>query len=83
MNLCSKLFPPICKLKKENNCSQREENKAPGPNGFPLAFLQTFLEKIKVDVVAFMTEFHEKGKLSKHIGASLIALIAKADAENV
>lgn len=37
-----------------------------------------------MDVMAFMTEFHEKGKLSKHIGASFIALIAKkADAENV
>lgn len=36
-----------------------------------------------MDVVAFMKEFHEKGKLSKHIGASFIALIAKADAENV
>lgn len=37
-----------------------------------------------MDVEAFMKEFHEKGTLSKHIGASFIALIGKkADAENV
>lgn len=37
-----------------------------------------------MDVMAFMKEFHEKGKFSKHIGASFIVLIAKkAGAENI
>ena len=46
--------------------------KAPGLDGFPLAFFQRIWEDIKVDVMEFMTEFHARGKLSKHIGAFFI-----------
>lgn len=58
--------------------------KAPRPDGFPLSFFQIFWENIKEDVMNFMNEFHERGKLSKHIGASFITLIAKkAGATNI
>lgn len=52
-------------------------DKALDPNGFPIAFFQFFWETIKQDVMQFMREFHKRGKLSKHIGASFITLIAK------
>lgn len=59
-------------------------DKAPGPNGFPLEFFRLFWEEIKLDAMTFTKEFHEKGKLSKQIGASFIVLIAKkAGAENI
>ena len=32
---------------------------------------------LKKDIIAFMEEFYERGKLSKGIGASFIALIPK------
>lgn len=51
--------------------------KAPGPDGFPQAFFQIFWEDIKVNVMDFMREFPKRGKLTKHIGASFIPLIAK------
>lgn len=49
----------------------------PDPNGFPKAFCQKFWKEIKADIMAFMREFHARGKLSKNIGASFIALIPK------
>ena len=43
-----------------------------------------FGENIKVDVLNFMREFHDRGKLSKHIGATFITLIEKkASAEYI
>ena len=59
-------------------------DKAPGQDNFPIAFFQTFWEVIKEDVMIFMKEFLVRGKLSKHIGASFITLIAKkAGAKNI
>eukprot|EP00268_Persea_americana_P008169 TRINITY_DN13144_c0_g1_i12.p1 TRINITY_DN13144_c0_g1~~TRINITY_DN13144_c0_g1_i12.p1 ORF type:complete len:489 (+),score=85.97 TRINITY_DN13144_c0_g1_i12:613-2079(+) len=55
----------------------KKGEKAPGPDGFPLAFFQRFWEDLKVDVMEFMTEFHGRGKLSKLVGASFIVIIAK------
>ena len=40
--------------------------KAPGLDGFPLAFFLIFWEDVKGNVLDFMREFHERGKLSKH-----------------
>lgn len=51
--------------------------KAPRPGVFPSAFFQIFWENIKEDVMNFMNEFHERGKLSKHIGASFITLMQR------
>lgn len=42
-------------------------HKASGPYGFLLVFFQRFWEDTKEDILAFMKEFHSKGKLSRHI----------------
>lgn len=53
------------------------KDKAPGPNGFPIAFFQHFWTDFKEEVMAFMKEIHLTGKLSMNLGASFIALILK------
>lgn len=50
-------------------------DKAPGLDGFSMAFFQQFLDLLKEDVMAFMCEFYSQGKLPKTIGASFISLI--------
>eukprot|EP00268_Persea_americana_P022299 TRINITY_DN22188_c0_g1_i1.p1 TRINITY_DN22188_c0_g1~~TRINITY_DN22188_c0_g1_i1.p1 ORF type:complete len:288 (+),score=35.68 TRINITY_DN22188_c0_g1_i1:796-1659(+) len=50
-------------------------DKAPGPSCFPIAFIQRFWSMLTEDILEFMKEFHSRGKLSKGIGASFIALI--------
>lgn len=42
-----------------------------------MAFFQRFWVDLKDNIIAFMNEFHSKGKLSKNLGASFIALIPK------
>lgn len=41
-------------------------DKAPSPDRFPLAFFQRFWENIKVDVLNFMREFHDRGKVANY-----------------
>ena len=52
-------------------------DKAPGPNGYPMAFFQHLWGTLKADVIVFMNEFHSRGRLSKGMGASFIAFIPK------
>ena len=81
-------FPTICAADADGLEKDFEEevkaavfnlgrDKAPSPDGFPLAFFQIFWEVIKVDVMNFMKEFQDRDKLSKHFGASFITSIAK------
>lgn len=53
-------------------------DRAPGLDGFPMAFFQTFWEDVKVEVMDFVSEFFNRGFLSKDIGASFIALSLKS-----
>lgn len=77
-----------------NNIGEKEEvrlavfsvagDKAPGPDGFPMAFFQYFWGMLKEDVMAFMREFHTRGRLSKGLVASFVTLIRKkSGADNV
>ena len=52
-------------------------DKALGPDGFPIAFFHRFRHTLKEDIMAFLTEFHLRGKLPNNIGASFITLIPK------
>lgn len=56
-------------------------DKAPGPDGYPMAFIHRFWSMLKGDILEFMGEFHARGKLSKGIGASFITLIPKKEWE--
>eukprot|EP00268_Persea_americana_P006200 TRINITY_DN12216_c0_g1_i5.p1 TRINITY_DN12216_c0_g1~~TRINITY_DN12216_c0_g1_i5.p1 ORF type:complete len:120 (+),score=13.69 TRINITY_DN12216_c0_g1_i5:476-835(+) len=63
--------------KKSTAVFNLASDKAPGQDGFPLSFLHRFWDLLRVDIMAFMKEFHSKGRLSKSISASFIALISK------
>jgi hypothetical protein len=52
-------------------------DKAPGPDGFSMAFFQKCWEVIKGDVMAVFSDFHERGKFVKCINSTFIALIPK------
>ena len=52
-------------------------DKALGPDGFPISFFQKHWDLLKAEIMAFMIEFYMRGRLSRSIGASFIALIPK------
>ncbi|XP_058096344.1 uncharacterized protein LOC131242009 [Magnolia sinica] len=57
-------------------------DKALGPNGFPLAFFQVFLNLVRKDVVRFIDEFFTSIQLPAQMVASLIALVSKKEEAN-
>jgi hypothetical protein len=52
-------------------------DKAPGPDGFSMAFFQGCWDTVKHDVMAVMHEFHAHGHFEKSMNATFIALIPK------
>ncbi|GKU86405.1 hypothetical protein SLEP1_g936 [Rubroshorea leprosula] len=58
------------------NC---EPSKSPGPDGFNFRFIRTMWEVIKDDIINFVREFHQHGRLVRGSNASFIVLIPKTD----
>ena len=59
-------------------------DKAPGPNGFSMAFWQFAWDFVKDDVMSFLREFYEYGKFVKSPNANFLVLIPKkAGAEDL
>jgi hypothetical protein len=52
-------------------------DKAPGLDGFLMAFFQKCWEVIKKDMMAVFKEFHEIGKFEKSLNATFMVLIPK------
>jgi hypothetical protein len=52
-------------------------DKAPGPDGFSMAFFQDCWEVVKGDFLAVFEEFHARGKFVKSINSKFISLIPK------
>ncbi|KAG5617007.1 hypothetical protein H5410_016831 [Solanum commersonii] len=52
-------------------------DKAPGPDGFSMAFFSQCWEVIKKEVVAVVQNFHEEGVFEKSINATFVTLIPK------
>jgi hypothetical protein len=52
-----------------------DRDKAPGPDGFSLAFFQDCWEVIKGDFMAVFEDFHSYGKFVKSINSMFISLI--------
>jgi hypothetical protein len=53
--------------------------KSPGPDGINFGFFKDFWVELKGDIMRFITEFHQNGKLTKGINSTFIALIPKVD----
>ena len=62
-----------------NNMTQKSlaSDKVPGLDGFSISFFHKFWDLLRIDIMVFMKELHSRGRLSKSIGASFIALIPK------
>jgi hypothetical protein len=52
-------------------------DKAPGPDGFTMAFFQKCWDILKYDIMAVFAEFHSRGKFEKSFNATFISLIPK------
>jgi len=52
-------------------------DKAPGPDGFSLAFFQDCWDVIKTDFMRVFWDFHSQSKFVKSVNATFIALIPK------
>ena len=59
-------------------------DKAPGPNGFSLAFFHHCWRVVKRDVLAMFEEFYHHSKFEKSLNITFLALIPKKnDAFNI
>ena len=56
-----------------------ESFKSPGPDGVNFGFIKDFWEQLKGDVMRFISDFHQNGKLARGINNTFIALIPKVD----
>ena len=52
-------------------------NKAPGPDGFPLAFWSFSWDFVKVEVLGFFREFFEHNQFVKSLNATFLVLVPK------
>ena len=52
-------------------------DKAPGPNGFSMAFFQSCWSKVKTDVMNVFHAFHTHAVFEKSLNATFLALIPK------
>jgi hypothetical protein len=57
-------------------------HKAPGPNGFTMAFFQKCWEILKNDLMAVFAEFHNSGQFEKSLNATFVSLIPKKTCAN-
>ena len=52
-------------------------DKAPGPNGFSMAFFQSCWHVLKTEIMAVFHNFHTQAMFEKSLNASFLALIPK------
>ena len=52
-------------------------DKAPGPNGFPLAFWSFSWDFVKIEVIGFFKEFHDNARFFKNLNTTFLVLIPK------
>ncbi|XP_077249006.1 uncharacterized protein LOC143888448 [Tasmannia lanceolata] len=75
----SKLEVPFGEEEIEKALFSLPRDKAPGPDGFCLAFFQACWFAVKSDILKFFKEFHEGLHLDKGTGATFITLIPKKE----
>ena len=56
---------------------EMEGDKAPGPDGFTMAFFQKCWSVVEKDVMAFFDHFHRSSEFERSLNASFLALIPK------
>ena len=56
---------------------EMEGDKAPGPDGFTMAFFQKCWSVVEVDVMAVFVHFHRYSMFERSLNASFLTLIPK------
>ncbi|GKU94281.1 hypothetical protein SLEP1_g7800 [Rubroshorea leprosula] len=56
-----------------------DPSKSPGPDGFNFRFIMSMWDVIKADIVNFVREFQQHGRMVKGSNASFIVLIPKSE----
>lgn len=60
-----------------NVVSHMNGDKAPGPDGFPMAFFHACWPILKGDLLAMFSEFHEYGSFQRSLNATFLTLFPK------
>ncbi|RVX02510.1 LINE-1 reverse transcriptase-like [Vitis vinifera] len=53
------------------------KDKAPGPDGFTMAFWLYGWDVVKLEIMGFFREFHERGRFVKSLNATFLVLVPK------
>ena len=53
------------------------KNKAPGLDGFTMAFWMFCWDVVKIEIIGFFREFHERGRFVKSLNATFLVLVLK------
>ena len=59
--------------------SSFQEERSPGPNGWPVEFFQPFFDLVGEDLLKMIEELKIQGKLSRGLNSTFLALIPKKD----
>ena len=54
-----------------------KSDKAPGPDGFPIAFWSFSWDFVKDEVIGFFKEFHDNSRFVKNLNTTFLVLISK------
>ncbi|GLT32017.1 hypothetical protein SLA2020_067120 [Shorea laevis] len=73
------LTAPFTEEEIRNAVWDCDSTKSPGPDGFNFKFIKAMWEDIKANVVGFIQEFHEQGRLVEGSNPSFIVLIPKEE----
>ncbi|GAU33427.1 hypothetical protein TSUD_380630 [Trifolium subterraneum] len=73
------LLEPFTEEEVKDTIWSCDGNKSPGPDGLNFNFLKSCWCIVKYDVMAFLSEFHDKAILPKAVTASFLTLIPKKD----
>ncbi|RVW92610.1 hypothetical protein CK203_039397 [Vitis vinifera] len=57
--------------------NEKNGDKAPGPDGFPLAFWQFCWEFVKDNIMGFFKKFHERGRFFRSLNITFLVLVPK------
>ncbi|RVW70195.1 Transposon TX1 uncharacterized 149 kDa protein [Vitis vinifera] len=63
--------------KSVRGTSDLGKDKAPGPNGFTMAFWLFCWDVVKIEIMGFFREFHERGRFVKSLNATFLVLVPK------
>ena len=67
----------FCKEEVVKVLYEMEGDKAPGPDGFTMAFFQKCWSVVEIDVMAFFDHFHRSSEFERSLNASFLSLIPK------